>query len=88
MSDEYIKDLSILNVDLGSVIIMDNSVVSFCKQLDNGIYVRPFHGYKNDYELLDQIPFLSELANAPNVRAKIEERFGLLKLYEHYKQCY
>ena len=49
----YIKDLSVFkNIDLKNIIIVDNSVVSFAYQLNNGMPILPYYDYNKDNELV------------------------------------
>ena len=49
----YIKDLSVFkDIDLKDMIIIDNSVVSFAFNLDNGLPILPYYNSKKDNELL------------------------------------
>jgi len=49
----YIKDLSVFkDIDLKDMIIIDNSVVSFTYNLDNGLPILPYYNSKKDNELL------------------------------------
>jgi len=81
-----LKDLRILgNRDLKDIIILDNSVISFSEQLDNGIYIPTFEGNPNDNELLKIIDFLKEIAEVKDIRPYVSEFSGIKKLYEEYK---
>ena len=84
-SNHYIKDLRILkNRDLKRVIIIDNSVVSFANQLDNGIHVPTFFGGRNDLALLSLLPLLKALAQVDNVQLELRRRVGLSVAYSTY----
>jgi Dullard-like phosphatase family protein len=49
----YIKDLSVFkDIDLKDMIIIDNSVVSFTFNLDNGLPILPYYNSNKDNELL------------------------------------
>lgn len=63
---------------------MDNSVIAFKEQLDNGIHIPTFIGDKNDEELLKLIPLLKELSNSENTQADIKQYIGLSTLYATY----
>lgn len=48
----YVKDLRVIkNVPLSNMIIIDNSVLSFAFQLDNGIPILPYYSNKDDIEM-------------------------------------
>jgi CTD small phosphatase-like protein 2 len=67
----YVKDLRILRgVDLSEVIIIDNSVLSFIFQIDNGIPILPFYNNKNDGELKFLINYLENLAQHKDIRSE------------------
>jgi Dullard-like phosphatase family protein len=48
----FIKDLRILNRNLGNCFMIDNSALSFSFQLENGVPILPFNGESSDTELL------------------------------------
>ena len=52
MLDFYVKDLRILNRDLKKVFIVDDMVLSFGQNYNNGIPIIPFLTNKKDIELL------------------------------------
>ena len=56
----YIKDLRIFNgiVDLDNVVIVDNSIMSFCYQVDNGVPILPFYTNMNDREIIYLCEFM------------------------------
>lgn len=72
---EFIKDLSHLNRDLSKVIIIDDEAERFKLQPENGIAVKPFTDITNttDNELLDLIPFLTDMAvrEVPDLREEL-----------------
>ena len=58
----YVKDLSIIaDRNLKDVILVDNSIISFAFNLNNGVPIKAFLGDKNDEELLFMVTFLEEL---------------------------
>ena len=77
----YIKDLRILNRDLKSILIVDNSVISFAFQLDNGIPILPFYDSMNDEELVKVTNHIMALKDLKDVRAGNREGFGLQQMY-------
>ena len=79
----HVKDLRIFqNRKLENMIIVDNSVVSFANQLDNGIHVSSFVGNKNDKELLDLIPVLKNLMVVKDVRPELTTAYCMPELYK------
>ena len=62
------------------MIIIDNSIISFMNQLDNGIPIKEFKGESNDKELPNLILFLNSIKNANDVRVPIKEKYCLSKL--------
>lgn len=75
----FIKDLDIiLDRDRSDMIIVDNSIVSFAFDLDNGVPINSYMGTEeDDKELLFLFSFLEECASAKDVRPKIKEAFKL-----------
>uniref|UniRef100_A0A0K0FHI8 CTD small phosphatase-like protein 2 (inferred by orthology to a human protein) n=1 Tax=Strongyloides venezuelensis TaxID=75913 RepID=A0A0K0FHI8_STRVS len=74
----YIKDLNILGRDLSRTVIVDNSLLSFAYQIDNGIPIKSWYEQKSDCELLNLIPFLEEIIQRDaDVRPMIREKFRI-----------
>jgi CTD small phosphatase-like protein 2 len=75
----FVKDLDIiLDRDKKNLIIVDNSIVSFAFDLDNGVPINSFFGTEeNDKELLFLYSFLEEVAEQPDVRKNIQSSFRL-----------
>ena len=73
------KDLDIiLDRDNKNLIIVDNSIVSFAFDLDNGVPINSFMGTEvDDKELLFLYSFLEEVAEQPDVRKNIQTSFRL-----------
>lgn len=82
LSNFFIKDLDIiLDRDKEKMIIVDNSIVSFAFDLDNGVPINSFFGVEpDDRELLFLYSFLEEVAAVNDVRAPIAESFKLSEL--------
>lgn len=76
----YIKDLRILeNIDINKIVIIDNSVLSFAFQLDNGIPILPFIYNKNDNELKILVNYLEYLFKCESIP---KENRKILKLHQ------
>lgn len=63
---------------------MDNSIISFGNNLDNGIHISTFLGRIKDRELESLMPFLKSLSDVDDVRTKLKEHFGIAKAYNEY----
>jgi CTD small phosphatase-like protein 2 len=60
--DIYTKDLRIFaGKDLNDLIIVDNSVISFAFQIDNGFPILSFYEDELDNEFEDLIEYMREL---------------------------
>jgi Dullard-like phosphatase family protein len=79
--NRYIKDLRILNRDTKHCILIDNSIISFMSQLDNGMPIRSFVGNQDDYELLEILKNLSGMWDCNDVRKFLRQRYCLSQLY-------
>ncbi len=67
----YVKDLRIFkNVRMEDMIIIDNSVMSFAFQLENGIPILPFYDNYDDNELVFLKNYLCDIANVPDLRVE------------------
>lgn len=82
MKNFFIKDLDIiLDRDKEKMIIVDNSIVSFAFDLDNGVPINSFMGTEeDDRELLFLFSFLEEIAEVKDVRENIAASFKLSEL--------
>ena len=71
----------ILDRDKEKMIIVDNSIVSFAFDLDNGVPINSFMGTEeDDRELLFLFSFLEEIAEVKDVRENIAASFKLSEL--------
>lgn len=84
----YIKDLRVLNCDLNSTVIVDNSILSFAFQLDNGIPIIPFYDDKEDNILPKIKDYIQGLAGSPDVREINRKSFCLTELSKHDVPCF
>ena len=74
----YIKDLRILlNRDLKDVIIVDNSMVSFALQLDNGVPIHAWTEDLKDFQLRLLIDYLKVVRTVSDVRKVNRDIFNL-----------
>ncbi len=65
----YVKDLRIIrNVPMENMIIIDNSVLSFAFQLENGIPILPYYQNKDDIEMENLKNYLTKLASCDNLQ--------------------
>lgn len=82
----YIKDLRVLGRPLNQVILIDNSLLCFAYQLDNGIVCNPYKGSSDDRELLCLLQVLSCLNNFPgmDVRKFFRKMYGLANIIDEY----
>jgi RNA polymerase II subunit A small phosphatase-like protein len=75
--DRYIikklKKLCRLGYHLDHILVIDDIPNTFCQNYGNGIAVKPWYGAQDDDELLQLLPFLEWLSQAPNLRS-IEKR--------------
>ncbi|XP_068665943.1 uncharacterized protein [Aristolochia californica] len=72
----YMKDLTVLGLDLAKVAIIDNSPQVFRLQVNNGIPIQSWFDDPSDCALISLIPFLENLADADDVRPIIASRFN------------
>jgi CTD small phosphatase-like protein 2 len=64
----YVKDLRIIqDRSLKEIILVDNSIVSFAFNMDNGIPIKGYSREKNDEELLYMVSYLEEIYSFPDV---------------------
>ena len=82
----YIKDLSVLGRDLRDVILVDNSLLCFAYQLDNGIVCNPFKGQSDDKELIAILDVLGLVRKSPDVDARklFRKMYGLSNIINEY----
>lgn len=79
----YVKDLRVLyGVDLSEVIIIDNCILSFVFQMDNGIPILPYYDNKNDRELIFLMKYLDYLAQYKDIKNENKRMIPL----ENFKQ--
>jgi Dullard-like phosphatase family protein len=69
----FVKDLKRLGRDLKSIIIVDNSPLSYSLHPQNGIPILTWFEDKSDRELFEIIPILEFLSGVPDVREFIPQ---------------
>jgi len=58
----YVKDLRIIaDRDLKDMVIVDNSIISFLFNMENGVPIHSFTGQPNDEELMYMVSYLEEI---------------------------
>lgn len=84
MDQYFVKDLDVfIDREKENMIIVDNSIISFAFDLDNGVPIQSFMGDEaEDKELLFLISFLEEAFYTQDVRPSIREAFKLAMLME------
>ena len=79
----YIKDLSLFkNINLKDIIIIDNSVVSFTYDLNNGIPILPYYNSVQDNELLCLACYLNGIFEYNDLR-EANQKFIKLEYYKN-----
>ena len=75
----FIKDLDvILDRDKTSMVLVDNSILSFAFDLPNGVPINSFMGdEEDDRDLLYLVSFLEEAFYQSDIRVACEESFKL-----------
>lgn len=73
----YIKDLRIIkNFDQTKILHLDNKLISFAFNVENGMPILPFYGDKYDSELKYLIPILKRLSKKADFRKYLNKRFN------------
>ena len=74
----YVKDLRIIqDREMKDIVIVDNSIVSFAFNMDNGVPISAFTRQKNDEELLYMVSYLEEISSFPDATTHIANTFKL-----------
>ena len=76
----YLKDLNVLNRNLSSTVLVDNSPHAFGYQIDNGIPIESWFDDPGDTELLKLQRFLETLYGVEDVRTVVRSKFQTYKL--------
>lgn len=82
--DIYVKDLRIIqDRDLENIIIVDNSILSFAFQMDNGVPICAYIANNSyDQELLYLITYLEEVFHQNDMRTANRKTFKLCEVME------
>ena len=83
----FVKDLTKLGRNLKDVVLVDNTVLCFAFQLNNGVPVLSYYGSgkSNDTELIDLREFLISIKDCADVRVPIADYFKWDKICEGFK---
>jgi len=67
--DLYVKDMNIFeDFNIKDILIVDNSVMAFAYDLDNGIPILPYYNAEKDFELLFVAYYFESLYNCDDLR--------------------
>lgn len=85
----FIKDLRIFqNRNQESIIIVDNSIYSFCNQISNGVLINSFYNDKEDRELFNLFSYLKNyIQNINDVRTVNEQVFNFSLIMNELTLC-
>lgn len=72
----YVKDLEVVDTDLSSMMIIDNSPISYTQNESNGIGIEGWINDPSDTSLMTLIPFLSALRFTTDVRSILGLKSG------------
>jgi len=79
----YVKDLRIIkNIPLENMLLIDNSVLCFAYQLDNGIPILPYYNNKDDKEMEKLENYLIKIAKLDDLKLFNGATFNLKALLE------
>lgn len=83
----YIKDLRVFkNVELKDIVIIDNSVLSFAFQLNNGLPILPYYSGNRDIELIFLSRYLESIASCDDLRNENAKYIKLSQLLREVKE--
>lgn len=81
----FIKDLRIFHErKLKDLTLVDNSVLSFGLQLDNGVPIVSWYNDKADKELMNLIDYLKQIRSVEDVRVVHRSTFNLASFYDDF----
>lgn len=79
------KDLEIIkNRRLDRVVIVDNSIISFAKHINNGIHIPSYFAQPNDYELERVMVLLKRISRCHSIPNELRKILKLQETYERY----
>lgn len=79
------KDLRIIaDREVKDMIIVDNSIISFAFNMENGVPIAAFTGQEEDDELLYLMSFLEESCTFNDVREHVSKTFKLNEMLKKY----
>ncbi|KAH0482572.1 MAG: uncharacterized protein KVP18_003223 [Porospora cf. gigantea A] len=87
-SELFFKDLNGVGRGLDKSVVVDNRLISFGLNVDNGIFVSSFMGDAQDIELLKLIPVLLLLTRAQDFREEISRRYCLTDIVRRYRDAH
>lgn len=67
---------------------MDNFLINFYENIENGILVPPFYGDSHDTFLKDVYKDLIELSHCNDVRTELQMRYNLTNLFRQYQETH
>ena len=83
----YVKDLNILEgINLKDVVIVDNSLLSYAFQLNNGIPIMPYYNNKKDFELMLLAGYLNAIYEFDDLREANKQFIRLDNLVSSVKK--
>lgn len=71
--------MRVFDIPMEKIVIVDNSILSFVYQINNGIPILPFYSNENDNELHELKMYLNFLTQVKDVTREIQKSFGLSK---------
>lgn len=71
---------------LKDIIIVDNSIISFAYQMNNGIPIKAYVRQETDEELLFMVAYLEEIFSLDDPRESIKKTFCLQDLMTRHCQ--
>ena len=80
------KDLRIIKGGFkpSEMVIVDNSIVSFAFNLDNGVPINAYMRQEGDEELLYMVSYLEEIYSYPDLRTHISKTFKLKETMDKF----